>query len=218
MNPNDTISVLVCVHSQDKLHDDLLHRALTSLADQTYTDFDVHIVLDECHEYTERVINDFPSLKVYKHFREKKEGLAVAKNFGLSKIDSDLVAYLDADDSMMSCKLEVQLKYLEQHPEISVLSTEAWDYLDGILRPSCYRCGDYETHETIVAALSRGENPMVHGSCIIRTDHVKAVGGYRDIRGREDMDLYIRMVNAGYRLGKMPERLYYYSLGTGVSR
>ena len=40
------LSILICVHSQDINHDNMLLEALNSLQNQTYKDFDVYIVFD----------------------------------------------------------------------------------------------------------------------------------------------------------------------------
>ncbi len=48
MKENDSVAVLICVHSQDAMHDRLLCKALDSLYKQSFNNFDVHIVFNDC--------------------------------------------------------------------------------------------------------------------------------------------------------------------------
>lgn len=49
------------------------------------------------------------------------------------------------------------------------------------------------------------ESPLVHPSVLMRRAAVEAVGGYRDAGWAEDYDLWLRLLNAGWRLAKVPE-------------
>lgn len=223
MKVSDSISVLLCVHSQDHEHDSMLDRALDSLAAQTYGDFQTVVVLDECWDFTKQVVENYLDV-LDLHIFEKphKQGLAVAKNFGLQRCDGDWIAYLDADDTWMECKLEIQRKYLLIHKEIDFCGTESWDRDEatGVLTPNCFEVGQYKTHLEISRRLP-DENVMCHGSMMIRRSALDALGGYStasDRIGWEDYDLWLRAVDEGFIFGKVPERLYIWTAGTSVAR
>jgi hypothetical protein len=59
-----SLSVLICVHSQNNFYDDLLIRSLKSLEDQTYTEFKTFLVLDECWEPTKKIVEDKINLEI----------------------------------------------------------------------------------------------------------------------------------------------------------
>ncbi|MDY5492141.1 MAG: glycosyltransferase, partial [Prevotella sp.] len=48
-------------------------------------------------------------------------GLTKSLNIGLSHVTSDLVARMDSDDISMPKRFEMQVKYLEDHPDVSVV-------------------------------------------------------------------------------------------------
>lgn len=221
MKETDTISVLICVHSQDQEHDHLLQDALESLVRQTYYDFETVIILDECWENTRRIIENYREVLDIRFFeRPTKQGLASAKNFGIGKCSGDWIAYLDADDRYMDCKLEVQRNFLLNNPDIDFCGTQAWDCADGYIVPNCFRIDQYITHEQIAPRLAH-ENVMCHGSMMFRKDTIGSLGGYNTdklLLGREDWELWSRAINAGFTFAKVPERLYIYSLGTSVPR
>jgi glycosyltransferase involved in cell wall biosynthesis len=221
MKETDTISVLVCVHSQDHEHDTFLERALESLVRQTYDDFETVIVLDECWEYTRGVVERYADVLSIRLFeRHRKQGLAAAKNFGLTKCNGDWIAYLDADDQYMDCKLEVQRQWMLKHPEIDFCGTHAWDLVDGYMVPNCFPVTRDISHQEIVRDLPR-ENVLCHGSMMIRKVALDSLDGYQTDNmylGREDWELWCRAASSGFRFGKVPERLYVYSMGTSVER
>jgi len=224
MNNNDSISVLVCVHSTTYHNDHLLLRALRSLASQTFQDFELVIVLDECWEGTKSVLSTMNNMSGLKNFkiveRPKKQGLAAAKNFGLEHCTGDWIAYLDADDQYMDCKLEVQRNFLLQRPEVDFCSTNAWDLENERMRPNCFSVDDYRDHHEIIQRLPH-ENVMCHGSMMIRAEALRQLGGYNtspEVLGQEDWDLWKRAARSQYIFAKVPERLYIYSLGTSVAR
>ena len=221
MKETDTISVLVCVHSPDTEHDRLLQQALESLVRQTYEDFEVIIVLDECWEGTRSIVDSSREVLNIRFFeRPNKQGLAAAKNFGLGKCTGDWIAYLDADDEYLDCKLGVQRQWMLEHSEVDFCGTQAWDILDGYMVPNCFSVTEYTDHNDIVGRLPN-ENVLCHGSMMIRKIALESLGGYSTdklLLGREDWDLWARAANAGFRFGKVPERLYIYTLGTSVPR
>jgi glycosyltransferase involved in cell wall biosynthesis len=222
MKTADDITVLICVHSTNYEYDRLLLRALDSLVNQTYKRFDVVLVLDECWEYTEAAINGHKQaldLQVYK--RDRKEGLAAAKNFGISKCKGNWIGYLDADDAYAPDKLKTQRDFLLEHDEIDVCGTLAWDvYNLTELKPSCFQPGQYQTHEQIAARLPV-ENVMAHGSVLLRKIALKAVNYYptdKRFLGCEDWALWLILLQHGYRFHNIPQRLYLYSMNTSVPR
>ena len=149
----------------------------------------------------------------------KKEGLAVAKNFGLQYINSDWVGYLDADDLYMPNKLEKQVVFIKNN-EVDFLGTHAYNrfYGSNNLTDSCFKLGTYETHEQIFNRILT-ENILTHGSMLIRKKCLDELGGYRNIKGMEDWDLWKRAITSGnYKFYQIQERLYIWSYGTSVNR
>lgn len=224
MDRSDTISVLICVHSKDELHDKMFERALRSLERQTYRGFQVVVILDECHLGTFTTLDRVSRtswMDIQHYVRKNKEGLAAAKNAGLQRCTGKWIMYLDADDEYMDSKVEIQSRFMIANPDVSFCFTQAWDRDEnGKLRPNCFEIGQYKTHEQITSRL-REENVLCHGSACIRKEALENLGGY-DTRSRylgmEDWHLWLRAAQSGYQFFNIPERLYIYSLGTSVER
>lgn len=214
-----TISILICVHSKDSFHDILLLESLDSLNKQTYKDFDVFIVFDECWSQTNIVIKDQNyDFKINRLFHPKKQGLAIAKNFGLEQIKSDWVGFLDADDLYVETKLEKQVEFIKNN-DVDFLGTQALnrDWRQKIFHDSCFKLGTNETNDELKNVIYN-ENILTHGSMLIRRKCLEELGGYRDVRGMEDWDLWKRAFAKGYKFYQIQERLYVWTYGTSVVR
>jgi len=222
------LTILICVHSKDRLKDALLKAALNNLLIQTYQDFSVVIVYDECWGWTREKVFE-PIIKLMRDHcfcvvhKEEKTGLADAKNFGLQWVETEWVGFLDADDEYTPDKLEKQVNFLKEHKEVDILSTHYWwrdivsldiigNYKVSPLRNSCFQTDQYITHEEIVKRLPE-ENVLCHGSIMMRTsifDKLK-YDNSKEWLGKEDWKLWLDCMKAGYKFYQIPERLYVYT-------
>ena len=202
-----TLTILICVHSTNEFHDILLNKSILSLINQTYKNFKTIIVLDECWGNTKKMIessNYNLDLKIVT--RDKKEGLSYAKNFGLKYVDTEWVGFLDADDLYLPTKLEQQVNYI-QNNDVDFLGTHCWNINsidDDILFPSCFDNNHNITHLEISNKIFT-ENILTHGTMLIKKQSIIDLGGYQNIRGAEDWDLWKRAINSGYKFYQIPD-------------
>jgi len=225
------ISVIVPAYIPSEKHHNLLLRAIKSLESQTYKNFEVICVLNGCYiDYKDIISTIKSNLDIRFITLEGKTSGAIARNTGVRVSKYDFIAQLDADDQYHPKKLEKQIQFFEDNPEYDFVGTLAADYQsDGTIKDSCYLPGQYQTHESIANSIDR-ENMMCHGSIMFRKKSFNKMGGYNENNkpgifwlsaGRvmwEDWDLWIRSVKNGMRFYNIPERLYYWSTGTGVER
>lgn len=142
---------------------------------------------------------------------EHNSGLGVALAEGLKHVDTEFVARLDSDDAAFPERLEQQLGFMREHPEVAVLGTAMQEF-DGE-RPGPSTTGGIrrlpETHEAI-ARYVRINSPMNHPSVLMRTAAVRSVGGYQPMHNMEDYDLWARLIAAGEQLHNLPQPLTYF--------
>jgi len=215
-----TLTVLICVHSKNDFYDLLLLKSLKSLEKQTFKNFKTLIVLDECWGNTEqKILNENLILDLVIKKKNIKNGLANAKNFGLSFVDTSLVAFLDADDLYIENKLEKQIKFFEE-VDVDFLGTQSWNINgddENNIFESCFSLGTNETHNEISKNINQ-ENFLTHGSMMIKMDCLKKINYYNNITGMEDWDLWKRAINFGFNFYQIQERLYIYRLNTSTNR
>lgn len=136
-----------------------------------------------------------------------RRGLVPALNAGLQAAAGSMIARLDADDVCREDRLARQRRHLAAHPETGLVASRVSFGGDPV------RAGGYAryvawtnrllTHEAI--ALARFvESPFAHPSVMFRREIVERWGGYAEGDFPEDYDLWLRWLEAGVRMAKLP--------------
>lgn len=99
-----------------------LRRAVESILNQTYSDFEL-IVVDGClTDANSRVIGEFDDPRIV--FRKAK-GYINCLNLGLKTAKGIYIARMDSDDVSLPQRLEEQVRFLEQNPQVGLCSCQA---------------------------------------------------------------------------------------------
>lgn len=203
------VSVLLPVRDAEET----LPECLDSLAAQTLSDHEVVAVDDGSRDGSGAVLEARasvdPRLRV---LRTAPLGLVPALNRGLEVATSPLVARMDADDTAHPERLERQVGRLERDPGTDVLGcrvelvSTAGVPSSGGMRTYVEWLNGLLDHESM-ARDRFVESPLVHPSVVMRRQGLVGLGGWRDVDGPEDYDLWLRAFDAGWRFAKLPEVL-----------
>ena len=108
---NPTVSVIIPTYNRAHL----VARAIQSVLNQTYKDFELIIVDDGSTDNTEDIIKEFQKkderIKYIKH--DKNRGGSAARNTGIKAARGNFIAFLDSDDEYLSYKLEKNVNILK---------------------------------------------------------------------------------------------------------
>lgn len=199
--PLPEVSVILCVYNgQSYLRD-----AVNSILDQTYTDFELIVVDDGSNDESAEILRSYRDERVRLLQSGKNIGLTKSLNIGLSHARGRYIARQDVDDISLSNRLQKQVEYLHQHPEIAVVGTwiEQIDTNGTKLGRVAYPLGSAEIRERLLH-----ENCLCHGSVLMRREQVTDLGGYREMfMLAQDWDLWLRM-SEKYALANLPDVLY----------
>ena len=103
---------------------DYLHYAIDSLLKQTYQNFEVILVNDGSTDDSPRLCEDYAREYENIHvFHKENGGLSDARNFGVTKANSDWIFFLDPDDYLEDYTLELIVKIQEIH-QADLISTK----------------------------------------------------------------------------------------------
>ena len=106
------ISIVVPVYNVA----DYLHYAIDSLMKQTYQNFEVILVNDGSTDKSPMLCEDYANRYENIHvFHKENGGLSDARNFGVSKANSDWIFFLDPDDYLEEYTLELIVKIHKEH-------------------------------------------------------------------------------------------------------
>lgn len=167
--------------------------ALESVLAQDWEPFEVVVVDDGSSDRTGEIVRSFPAVR---YVRQENAGPAAARNRAIRESRGELVANFDSDDLLPPTRLRVQAEYLLEHPETAcVFGRQEWlDAPPWLTRDAVY--GDLDG--------------IPLSSAMFRRPVLEQLGGYDGrYEPSEDMDLVIRMREAGFAYVVLPELVLY---------
>lgn len=142
-----------------------------------------------------------------------RQGVVGAMNTALAHCTTPLVARMDADDLMDERRLELQLAYLQTHPEITLLGSRVEMFAVEPIADGLQQYIDWQNSCLTPQQIADNiylELPIAHPSLTFRRGAVVKAGGYRDGDFPEDYELLLRMHQLGRRMAKLPETLLHW--------
>jgi glycosyltransferase involved in cell wall biosynthesis len=96
--------------------------AVESVLSQSYQPQEVIVVDDGSTDGTRRVLESFGSAITLIH--QKNAGEPAARNTGMRRARGEFIACLDGDDLWIPGKLELQMNYFDEHPEVGLVYSD----------------------------------------------------------------------------------------------
>ncbi|MDZ7957760.1 MAG: glycosyltransferase family A protein [Aulosira sp. DedQUE10] len=106
-----TISVIIVVHNGELY----LSKAIESIINQSYQPNEILLVDGYSTDNTAQIAQSYANVR---YFLQQDKGLANARNAGIDHATGELIAFLDHDDYWTLDKLQVQMNYLINSPDI----------------------------------------------------------------------------------------------------
>ncbi|BAA29476.1 glycosyltransferase [Pyrococcus horikoshii] len=202
------ISVIIPTYNREEL----LRRAIESVLDQTFDDFEILVIDGAKSESTRELVRSFGDGRI-RYIPQKGKGIANARNLGVSKARGEFIAFLDDDDRWRRDKLELQLELFKVLPQSYgvVYTAFTYYYLEkdkvlGIKHPRA--SGDVYKHLL-------KDNITGTSTIMVKRECFKKVGLFReDFVTCEDWDMWLRMAKVCY-FGAIDEPLVDYSIHSG---
>ena len=192
-----------------------LGRALESLLAQTERDFEIVAVDDGSKDATARALANFrerdPRVRV---LESGGAGLVPSLNLGLSACRGRYIARMDADDVCHPSRLELQRRYLDENPSVEVVASRV--VFGGDARSAAGFAAYVDWSNSILDGdaieLRRFvESPIVNPSACFRRETAIAHGTWREGEFPEDYELWLRWLERGVRMAKLPQALLTWS-------
>jgi glycosyltransferase involved in cell wall biosynthesis len=118
------ISVIIPVHNSGK-H---LKECLKSIKTQSYKHLEILAMDDFSTDDSYKILKDFA--KKDKRFKVKRNvkryGIGITLNRLISKAKGSYVAFMDSEDISAKERLEKQLEYLEENPQVAAVGTQCY--------------------------------------------------------------------------------------------
>lgn len=206
-NIHPDVSVIIPAYNQA----DYLEYAIQSVLSQSFANFEVVVVNDGSTDNTENILTEISDKRI-RVIWQPNSGLSAARNTGIRISSAPLITLLDSDDFFLPEKLSVLVSYLDNHPEIGMVSggTVLVDQESKPFRQII------KTPEAIQLPELLFSNPFVPSSVVMRRSWFDMVGLFDEtLRACEDWDLWLRMASAGCQFAwvEQPLAAYRFHLG-----
>ena len=202
MNPE--VTVLMCAHNAEVF----IKEALESILNQTYQNYEFIIVENGSSDNTWEIIKSYTDPRI-KSFQTPISQLAFNLNYGLMQTNAKYIARMDSDDIAKPERIESQLAYLKQNPQVDVLGTAFELFGDGV-QP-----------KTITLPLTdkaiRKRLPFrfcfCHPTVIFKRQTILDHGGYQGGKFSQDADLWLRLSREkSIKFANLPQPLLKYRI------
>lgn len=211
--------VSVIIPTYNRAH--LLGRAVGSIINQTYRDFELIIVDDGSTDNTRDVVESVNDNRI-KYIRlDRNKGAAAARNAGIEVVKGEFIAFQDSDDEWLREKLEKQMQAFENCPQhVGVVYSDMWRVREnGEVR---YWQSPTITNGCIIDAEKLEYRVMGVGLCttVIRRECLRKAGSFDEKFPRFiDLDLFIRLSQStGFYHMQEPLVRYYETDGISSNR
>lgn len=186
-------------------------RAIESILNQTFKNFELLIIDDASTDKTKEIIKRFRKKDHRIVLVENKQNLQISKtlNLGIGLAKADVVARMDADDLSLPDRLKLQYEYLEKHPKIAIVGANiiVVDEKGNQLSTREYP----ESSKDLKKVMFR-YSPFAHPVVMFRKKAFEKFGGYDSkMVPCEDIDLWFKL-GSKYEFGTVPEYVMKYTI------
>ena len=197
---NPKVSILMCVYNGETY----LRKAVESILGQTFKDFEFVIVDDGSTDSSWHILTEYcnQDARIVLIQNEDNLGLEKSLNKGIAATKGKYLARQDADDISLPNRLQLQVDFLDAHPEVGALGSavEFIDRNDTVLEQYLLSTDHEGLHAYLLVNCC-----LWHSSMTMRRDLLLQLGGYNEeMRHAEDYDLWWRFSRIS-RLATLPE-------------
>jgi glycosyltransferase involved in cell wall biosynthesis len=187
---------------------DVIAHGINSILSQSYGNYELIIIDDASVDNTADIINSFdsPHIRLIQNVRNLKQNLS--RNIGIDAANGQYIAICDADDICLPTRLAAQVNYLETHPDVDVVGSNAYiinnegDILGGLIIK-------HTEHRDLVRNIHRG-GALLYTTIMARSQWMRKYKYPDDYHGQaEDQEMFLRAYKESI-FANIPEFLYAY--------
>ena len=190
-----TVSIIMPTYNRIRM----LEKAIQSVFDQSYKDWELIIIDDASTDETEIRMKELDSREAAVRYmripRIENKGISAYLTIGLRNARGKYIARIDDDDFWCNKdKLKIQVEFLEKNPDYVVVGGGVI-LVDGEGN-ELFRYLKKESDEEI-RSFALFSNPFTHATVMFKKDLALKLGGYKIIKHVEDRELWLRMGKHG---------------------
>lgn len=201
------VSVVMATFNEPEVY---ITAAIQSILNQSYTNWEFIIADDSTRKETIKAIDTFAEAdsRIILIRKAKRMGFVEALNEGLKIAHGKYIARMDGDDVSLEDRLQCQVDYMEQYPNVDILGG-AMSIIDKNGKITSSRRYPIKGLRLHLWAIVR--NPLAHPTVMFRNTILDA-GLFYDMEQKkaEDIEFWLRLKRKGFRLENMSRKLLNY--------
>ena len=192
----------LCVVIPSYNHGKFLKKAIDSVLNQTYKDFELIILDDASIDNSKKIIESYKDPRITKYYNSENQGAVATLNQLIEFADSEYIALLNSDDYWEPTKLQKQIEYLDKHDGKAACFTLA-DFVDEennlILESNRYNINIFNQMNRKQSEWYRyffdNGNCLCHPSVMIRKEVYLKIGKYKKTyKQLPDFEFWVRLI------------------------
>ena len=209
------VTVLMPVYNGSRY----LRQAIESILGQTWSDFEFLIINDGSNDNSRDIILSFDDRRIRLVDNPSNIGLTKSLNRGLQLARAEYIARQDADDISYPERLERQVKFLDEYPDVVLLGTRT-RAIDESGKPQKENLLRIPIGLLAIRWYLMFQNAFIHSSVMFRRSIIcEKLGGYDESFAKaQDYELWSRIARS-YAVENLSDVLldYRFEYGSTVS-
>lgn len=196
------ISVNICCYNGEYY----IKKAISSVLEQTFTNYEIIIINDGSTDNSEYIINSFEDKRI-KYYYQNNKGLGYSRNKAIELSSGEYISFLDQDDVWLKDKLLKQIKVFDEDSAIGLVYTDAFlIYENGLklLNSNFKQCKKGYVFKDLLAS-----NFIILSSAIIKKYIIIECGGFPNYNIVEEYALFLNIAKR-YKFDYVDEPLTEY--------
>lgn len=189
----------------------LIKASVESIQNQSFTDWECVIVDDGSTDGTSAYLDTLDDPRFVVHHFEKNQGRPAARQKALELTKGEYITMLDAEDLMAPDRLKVQIEYLDNNPDVALVSSKMCSF-------------GTNTDLTKVRGVSsvtttafNGKRVPIHAASMMRGDRARQLKYNPMMKLSQDVDFLERFLK-GEKFAELPYVHYYYTEYDSVTK
>lgn len=209
---NNLISIIIPCYNQGSFLDE----TLTSVLNQTYTNWECIIVNDGSPDNTKEVAQKWVEKdNRFIYFYKENGGVSSARNLGIEKAKGDFIQFLDADDLLEENKLQISIEAIHQH-EVEVVCCNYLMFIESVYntQPPFSQLGDFEfTFYNLARYWNNGFTIPIH-CWFFKASLLENIEFPEGLTAQEDWVVWLRIFQKSPKSFYISDQLAFYRINS----
>lgn len=205
------VSIIIPTYNRAKL----ISKALQSIIDQTYVNWEVIVIDNHSTDYTDKIFKNFKDPRI-KYLKIHNHGvIAKSRNLGIKTAKGEWIAFLDSDDWWTKDKLEVCFDNIDDKVDFIYHELEIIDKKFKFFKKKIFSGRELKKPilKNLLEGVIKDGNAIGQSSVVVRKNLLVKLGGIsedKNLVASEDFNTWLRIAEITDNFKFLKKRLGFY--------